>query len=571
MLVDRTVVNASFIWLEKLLSTREGAHLECKEAKSRYDFEKLVKYAAAIANEGGGVILLGVTDAVPHQVVGTAAFDQPERTVAGLVQRLRLYITCDTIAHPDGRVLAFQIPPAPLGHPVAVDGAYLMRAGDDLAPMSPDRLRQLLFAGEPDFSATINLQARLDDLDPAAIAAFRRRWQEKSGNAAIADLNDGQVLADCGLIVDGQVTHAALILFGQAKRLDRLMAQAEIIYEFRTINGQIHYDFRREYRNAFFLIFDELWKVVADRCTIQQFQQGFFREDIPDFTERVVREAILNAVGHRDYQSQGSIFLRHSPRLLRIESPGGLPAGITPETIVYRQHARNRLLADAFARCGLIERSGQGADLMFSEAIRAGKALPTFTGTDDHQVAMTLHGETTDPAFVRFLQAASERAGSTFGLHDLLALDALHRGATLSDHLRERLPRLEELGAIERLGGGQVLLARSLYQELGKAGVYTRRKGLDRPAQLALLLQHVRDSGPNGAPFEELAQVLPALNRNQLRGLLRSLNRTGQIVVEGHTRRARWRLAVPMDPNGSQSMHIRKRSRSIGLHKNGQT
>ena len=546
-LADRFPVNAALTRLEKWLATREGAQLECKEAKSRYDFEKLVKYAAAIANEGGGVILLGVTDAVPHQVVGTAAFEQPERTVAGLVQRLRLYITCETIAHPNGRVLAFQIPPAPLGHPVAVDGAYLMRAGDDLAPMSPDRLRQLLFAGEPDFSATINPQARLDDLDSVAVAVFRRRWQDKSGNAAIADLNDDQALADCGLIVDGQVTHAALILFGKAKRLDRLMAQAEIIYEFRTINGQIHYDFRREYRNAFFLIFDELWKVVADRCTIQQFQQGFFREDIPDFTERVVREAILNAVGHRDYQSQGSIFLRHSPRLLRIESPGGLPAGITPETIVYRQHARNRLLADAFARCGLIERSGQGADLMFSEAIRAGKALPTFTGTDDHQVAMTLHGETTDPAFVRFLQAASERAGSTFGLHDLLALDALHQGATLSEHLRERMPRLEELGAIERLGGGQVLLARSLYQELGKAGVYTRRKGLDRHTNLELLVKHLADSGDQGAPLTELMQVLPSATRSQVQGMLRDLRSAGRIQQRGRTRGGRWFIVVPQD------------------------
>ena len=74
--------------LQHWLTEPEGARLEFKEAKSRYDFEKLLKYCVALANEGGGKIVLGVTDRRPRRVVGTAAFDEPGRTEAGLHQRL---------------------------------------------------------------------------------------------------------------------------------------------------------------------------------------------------------------------------------------------------------------------------------------------------------------------------------------------------------------------------------------------------------------------------------------------------------------------------------------------------
>ena len=72
------------------MESREGEHLEFKEAKARFDFEELVKYCCALANERGGRIVLGVTDKRPRRVVGTAAFRTLERTTAGLVDRLHL-------------------------------------------------------------------------------------------------------------------------------------------------------------------------------------------------------------------------------------------------------------------------------------------------------------------------------------------------------------------------------------------------------------------------------------------------------------------------------------------------
>ena len=98
--------------LQEWMTAQENEHLEFKEAKANFHFEKLVKYCAALANEGGGSIVLGVTDKRPRRVVGSAAFAELERTKAGLIGKLKLRIEAEEIAHPDGRVLVFTAPGA---------------------------------------------------------------------------------------------------------------------------------------------------------------------------------------------------------------------------------------------------------------------------------------------------------------------------------------------------------------------------------------------------------------------------------------------------------------------------
>src|SRR5262249_39467520 len=121
--------------IDALLSVRsEDEHLEFKEAKNSYEFEELVDYCVTLANEGGGRMILGITDKIPRRVVGTKAFDTPERTVAGIHERLNLKVTFEEVAHPQGRVLLFHVPSRPMGQPVHYRGRYLMRAGGELVP-----------------------------------------------------------------------------------------------------------------------------------------------------------------------------------------------------------------------------------------------------------------------------------------------------------------------------------------------------------------------------------------------------------------------------------------------------
>ena len=84
------------------------------------------------------------------------------------------------------------------------------------------------------------------------------------------------------------------------------------------------------------------------------------------------------------------------------------------------------------------------------------------------------------------------------------------------------------------------LLSRRFYRFLGQGGVYTRRRGLDRETNKALLERHITDAGAAGAKLEELQQVLPGLSRHQVQALLRDLKREGRVVVRGVTKAARW-------------------------------
>ena len=528
---------------DRWLAEPEGVRLEFKEAKNNFHFDKLVDYCVALANEGGGKIILGVTDRRPRIVVGTEAFAEPGRTEAGLYDRLRHRIPVEEIRRAGARVLLVHVPSRLPGTAWEINGRYLKRAGDDLVALPADELKAMFAEIGPDFSAEVCAGAEVSDLASAAIADFRGRWALKTRDARKLTWSDTETLVNSELVVDGAITYAALILFGTRSALGRWLAQAEIVFEYRSSEASGPAADREEYRAGFFSFHDALWQKINARNERQSYQEGLFRMDLPTFDEVPVREALLNAVAHRDYRLGGSVFVRQYPHRLEFISPGGLPPGITPENILEQQNPRNRRLAEALGKCGLIERSGQGMNLMFENAIRQGKSLPSFAGTSNHEVRITLEGLVKSPAFVRFLERLGEEKLRSFSTYDFLALDALHREQPLTEPLRLRLPGLVEAGAVESVGHGRgtrYLISQRLYAELGAKGVYTRKRGLDRETNKALLHKHIQDNREVGSKMEELKQVLPSHNRSQIQVLLRELVAETAVHAKGATRAARW-------------------------------
>lgn len=134
-----------------LADAPENEHLEFKEAKQQYDTTKLLRYCVALANEGGGHLVLGVSDKRPRQVVGTQAFQNRGEITARILEALRMRVEVQELQHPNGRVLVFAVPPRPAGTPLHHEGAYLMRAGEELVPMSPNHLKRIFAEGGPDW------------------------------------------------------------------------------------------------------------------------------------------------------------------------------------------------------------------------------------------------------------------------------------------------------------------------------------------------------------------------------------------------------------------------------------
>jgi len=476
-------------------------------------------------------------------IVGSQAFKQPERTRSSLIDHLHINIDFSIVNHPKGRVLIFHVPMHPIGNPVKYKGIYWHRKGDSLAAMSEDQLRNIFAESGHDFSADICTSATIDDLDSEAIENFRKRWIKKSGNQGLATLPHEQLLTDAEAIVDGSMTYAALILFGSRKAVGKYLAQTEVIFEYRATEVSGPAQQRKEFRLGFFCFYDELWELINLRNDNQHFQSGLFVLDIPTFSERVIREAVLNAISHRDYQLGGSVFIRQYPRRLLLESPGGFPVGINVQNILDRQSPRNRRIADIFAKCGLVERSGQGMNLMYELCIQDSKPIPDFTGTDQYQVVLNIDGEVQDPRFLQFLEKVGQETLALFGTPDFLLVDYIHRECKVPEQLQYRIPSLVENGVIERFGrgrGAKYILSRRFYKMVNEKGSYTRKKGLDRETNKALLLKHIKENTDSGSRLSELLQVLPALSKDQVKKLIAELKNEKKIYHIGTTRAALW-------------------------------
>ena len=450
--------------ISELINAPEGAHFEFKEAKNRYDLNEAAKYCCALSNCGGGKLVLGVSDKRPRQVVGSSAFDQPERTVSYLMDKLRVLVDFQLYEHDNKRVLVFQVDNRPVGLPVQTDGIAWWREGDSLVPMPEHVRRKIYMELENDFSSEICLGATINELDGSAIKKFRKKWHDHSRNTRLLSLSDEQLLRDCGAIADKGVTYAALILFGGREILQKRLPHAEVVFEYRNKEAAGPAAQREEFQEGFFTYDDRIWELVNLRNDKQYYRDKLYRHPVSTFNEDVVREAVLNAVSHRDYQLGGSIFVRQYQNRLVVENPGGFPHGITVENILNRQNARNKLIANIFRLCGLVERSGQGMNLIYETAIKEAKPLPDFGGSDSFFVMLTLKGKVINSDMLAFINKIDYIRLNAMTTDDYLLLGSLftRNGHERYDraqfgHLAElEIVRYTEQG-IELVNNGTVL------------------------------------------------------------------------------------------------------------------
>lgn len=525
------------------MAAPEDEHLEFKEARNSFPLEKLIDYCVALANERGGRIVLGVTDTHPRRVVGTSAFGSLTNTKFDLFRAMSMRVDAEEVLHPDGRVVVFYVPPRPAGTPLHAGGRYLMRSGGSLVSMTSDQIRRILKEIEVDFSATICHDAKISDLDDAALERFRFAWHRKTNNASFLTSPLEHLLSDAGLLTDYGLTYAALIFLGSQSALAKLLPQAEVIFEWRDDEARIDYQDRREFRRGLFLFLDELWSTINLRNSREQVRDGLFVREIPAFNESATREAILNAVAHRDYRAPGSVFVRQTPTSIEIESPGGFPPGVTPDNLLFKQVPRNRRLSESLSLVGLVERSGQGVDRMFETTIREGKEAPDFTSSDPYRVSVRMKGTIKDVTFLRFLEKISVESIYLISVSDLVVLDRVNRGQPIAEEFRQRARELESHGILERVGrtrGTRFILSKRFYEFAGSPGTYTRRRGLDRETNKELLTRHITANRNRGCSLRELMQVLPTLSRIQVKTLVQELKAEKRIHAVGVKKAALW-------------------------------
>lgn len=348
----------------------EHQNLEFKEAKAQFDNRKLYKYCVALANEGGGYLLLGIEDVPPRKVVGTAAFNDPVEMAAKMFQVLGFRVDIEEVSHPDGRVLVFHIPARPRGTAFAYEGAYLMRAGEELVPMSEDRLRTIFAEGQPDWLSLPALTDCDDDkvvqlLDTQSYFDLLHLPYPVHRSGVLERFETEKLIQRTG--PHWTITNLGGILFAKKlEEFDRLARKAArvIVYEGKNKSKtKLDRPDTRGYAVGFRALVQFINGLVPSNEVIEE----ALRREVKMFPEIAVRELVANALIHQDFTETGtSVVVEIYDDRMEISNPGR--PFISPDRFIDEYQSRNERLADLMRRLGICEEKGSGVDKVVEAA-----------------------------------------------------------------------------------------------------------------------------------------------------------------------------------------------------------
>ena len=510
----------------------------------------ILGYVVALANANGGYLVLGMEDAFPHKVVGTS---QCENALGKLENEIykALQIPVDAYElfdEQNNRVVVVDIPRHPVGKALRFEDVPLWRSGEELIPMPDKVLFSILQETDPDYSQAICEGVTIDDLDKEAIDILKEKYARKQNNPTFTSLSDRQALSDLKLIEGNKVTNAAVLLVGKAEIIQQNFPQAKVQHEFRTTEGQERFDKRLSFVAPFYILIDQLWKAVNDRNGSVPVQEGAYMFDIPFFNEEVIREVINNAFAHRDYRLASEIVIKQYPTKLSVISPGGFPIGVTLENILtVSSTPRNRLLADVLAATGIVERSGQGMDVIFRLTLSEGKQTPDYSKTNDYQVTAILSATVKDPGFALFIKSIQQELpeNQKLSVFDVLTFCAIREGKQPKD--KEIAKRLYSMGYLEKRGKTSAIryiLPRRYYELTGNQSEYSELTDWDDEQIWSVLFRYLKKYGT--AKKTDIAKLIGQhISDSQLRRLLERLSEgpNPPLIKEGKTRNLTYSLS----------------------------
>ena len=510
----------------------------------------ILGYVVALANANGGYLVLGMEDAFPHKVVGTS---QCENALGKLENEIykALQIPVDAYElfdEQNNRVVVVEIPRHPVGKALRFEDVPLWRSGEELIPMPDKVLFSILQETDPDYSQAICEGVTIDDLDKEAIDILKEKYARKQNNPTFTSLSDRQALSELKLIEGNKVTNAAVLLVGKAEIIQQNFPQAKVQHEFRTTEGQERFDKRLSFVAPFYILIDQLWKAVNDRNGSVPVQEGAYMFDIPFFNEEVIREVINNAFAHRDYRLASEIVIKQYPTKLSVISPGGFPIGVTLENILtVSSTPRNRLLADVLAATGIVERSGQGMDVIFRLTLSEGKQTPDYSKTNDYQVTAILSATVKDPGFALFIKSIQQELpeNQKLSVFDVLTFCAIREGKQPKD--KEIAKRLYSMGYLEKRGKTSAIryiLPRRYYELTGNQSEYSELTDWDDEQIWSVLFRYLKKYGT--AKKTDIAKLIGQhISDSQLRRLLERLSEgpNPPLIKEGKTRNLTYSLS----------------------------
>jgi ATP-dependent DNA helicase RecG len=386
--------------------------------------------------------------------------------------------------------------------------------------------------GQADATALVVPHAAWDDLDPVEFARLRRMIQEFPGDATLLQLSNAELARALTLArSEGDrlvPTVAGLLLVGTETALREHVPAHEVAFQVLRGTDVAVNEFRRW---PLLRTHEWLMQAIGVRNEEQELMMGGVRIGVPRYDPPGTREAINNALIHRDYTRLGAVHVQLHDGHVRVSNPGGFVLGVRADRLLaVDPHPRNPLLADAFKRVGLVERTGRGVSIIYVGQLRNGRPPPDYLRSSEASVALRLDSRPADLDFVRATVLAGRRLERTLRAHELLTFwMAWHNPPVEVDEIAVQsqrsaaevetvLSELEQHGLIKSVAGGYELISNG-------------RQGQLDPT--SAILAYVR---AHGKIVRREAMVEGQLGERQATYLLQKLVAQGRLVRKGNGR-----------------------------------
>lgn len=541
--------------LDGLIATWENEVVEFKQAGNDYDSDKIGEYFSALSNEANlrGVdrawLVFGVHNK-SRAVVGTDYRLDPERLqsqkgqIAQSTEPSITFREIHVLKHPAGRVVLFEIPPAPRGIPIAWKGHYYARAGESRAPLGLDKLDEIrLQTLQADWSAQIIADASLADLDETALSKARESFAKKYANRFDANEVMNWPLATfldrAHVTQNGAITRSALLLLGKPESAWRLSPHpAQLTWK---LDGP-----ERAYEHfgpPFLLSTTQLYQRIRNIQLRLLPQDELLPVEVSKYDQKIVLEALHNCIAHQDYSRNGRVVVIEQPDKLIFESEGrffeGEPEDYLEGNKVPRRY-RNPFLAQAMAELNMIDTMGYGIHDMHARQARRYFPMPDYDLSEAGAVRLTIYGSVVDPAYSRLLIQKTD-----LPLVDVLALDRVQKKLPVPD---AAAARLRKAGLIEGRKPN-LFVSASVAKATASLEDYLRTRGQDDAFYLKLITDYLAMKGEasradiNKLLLDKLSEALSEKQKAiKVSSLLTKLRRKGTIVNVGSDTASCWKL-----------------------------
>lgn len=476
----------------------ENEIVEFKEAKNNYDFTKLGKYFSALSNEANlcrkpyGWLVFGIKDN-DHNIVGTQYrserkdLDKLKGEIANKTTNRISFIDIHEVNLPEGRVILFQIPSAPKGIPIAFDGHYYARDGEELVPLNIEKIERIRAqATKEDWSAAIVPAATLEDLDEDAIALARKNFKNKFPDKADeVDLWDNITFLNKAKVTSkGKITRTALILLGKDES-EHLLNPADVKIRWKLmdeLNNDIDYEI---FGIPLILSVEKVFAKIRN-IKYRYMQEGtIFPTEVAKYEPFSIREAINNCIAHQDYTKNARINVIEMPDQLIFTNQGSFIPGNVEKVVIEdspEEFYRNRFLATAMFNLKMVDTAGGGIKKIYNFQRARFFPLPDYDLAND-KVKMVLSGKILDLEYARLLAQNKDLT-----LEEIMMLDKVQKKLPLTDFEEKHLKSKKLIEGRKP----NFFISLKVAQKTGQKADYTKNKGFDKQYYLDLIIKAIK-------------------------------------------------------------------------------